>query len=58
MKSDRCLVAHVRCGTPPRGLTLSEWLAWRRFEDERMERELAEQREAYFELLSGTVTVH
>jgi hypothetical protein len=58
VKPERRLIAHVRCADPPRGITLAEWHCWRKAEDERMARELAEQRSAILELLSGTVTVH
>jgi hypothetical protein len=54
LKPDR-LIAHVRCADPPNGLTLAQWLIWRADEDKRMRRELAEQRDAFYELLTGAV---
>jgi len=57
MKNPR-LVAHVTAGDPPPGLTILEWLDWRRAEDGRMEGELAEQRAAILAILSGELMVH
>lgn len=45
--------AHVHAGTPPKGLTLLQAAEWQRKDQERMQRELAEQREAIFELIDG-----
>lgn len=41
-------IAHVKAGDPPASVkTLADWIAWRVAENQRMERELERQREAY-----------
>lgn len=51
------LIARVVARDPPAGLTLAQWIVWRCLEDRRMEREMDEQREAFYERLAGT-TLH
>jgi hypothetical protein len=47
---ERVIIASVTVGEPPASVrTMADWYVWRRQEDERMERELARQREAWFE---------
>jgi hypothetical protein len=49
-EQERIIIAQVTARDPPASVrTNADWLVWRRQEDERMERELAEQREAWFE---------
>ena len=56
--STRRLIAHTRANDPPPGITLQQWLEWRRLEDRRMADELAEQIVAAFELAHDDPTVH
>lgn len=52
-KDPRPVIVRVEAGCAPEGCTLAEWLQWRRAEDARMRRELAEQLEAWAALRGG-----
>lgn len=54
---ERHLIGHVRAGDPPPGITLAEWIEWRKREDVRMQDELLAQVAAYDERMAG-VTLH
>jgi hypothetical protein len=51
----RIIIAHVRVGDPPKGCTIAEWYAWRKREDARMEREIAEQVRAWADRHDATI---